>query len=166
MANENEQIEWIEDEDDNAFRQGLFQTDDRQEVIVPVPEWKRKVLIKRLTGTARSEFIALQTELLKKYEGTTHPEYLKQTWFELVRRGCLNPKTRNHIFKPGDRDTWMSEHDGGVIERLGKVVQIFSQLDGTIANEAKKNLGLIPNTSTTFNSQNNSDKVTGKSQTS
>lgn len=158
-------IEWIEDEDDNSYRQGIFQTDDRQETIVPVPEWRRKVLVKRLTGTVRAEFIAFQTALGSKMS-LDNPEYLKRTWFELARLGCFNPKTRNPIFKLGDRDTWMGEHDGGVIEMLGTAVQIFSQLDGSISELAKKNLMPTQSTTTTTNSQNGSEKTTGESQTS
>jgi hypothetical protein len=158
-------IEWIEDEDDNAFRQGIFQTDDRKEKLVPVPEWKRKVLIKRLTGTARAEFIAFQTSLSKQMP-MDNPEYSKRTWFELARLGCMNPTTKKPIFKPADRDTFMNEHDGGVIEMLGTAVQIFSQLDGSVSQQAKKNLGLTPNTTPTTSLPNDSQETTGESQIS
>jgi hypothetical protein len=160
-----QEIEWIEDEDDNAFRQGIFQTDDRQEVVIPVPEWKRKVLIKRLTGTARSEFMAFQSALSKQFP-MDNPEFFKRTWFELARIGCFNPATKKPIFKPGDRDTFMNEHDGGVIEMLGTTVQNFSQLDGSVSRQAKKNLGITKSTTTTTNSQSGSEETTGESQNS
>lgn len=162
MTDVNEQeIEWIEGEDDNAFRQGIFQTDDRQEVIVPVPEWRRKVLVKRLTGTVRSEFFAFQATLSKQIP-MDNPEFFKRTWFELARIGCFNPTTKKPIFKPADRDTFMNEHDGGVIEILGTTVQNFSQLDGSVSKQAKKNLGLIPNTTDTISSPNDSQETTGE----
>jgi hypothetical protein len=131
-------IEWIEGEDDNAFRQGIFQTDDRKEKLVPVPEWRRKVLVKRLTGTVRSQYFAFQIQLAQTVKEDSE-EFFKRTWFELARLGCMNPTTKKSIFKPGDRDTFMNDHDGGIIEMLGKTVQIFSQLDGSVTEAAKKN---------------------------
>jgi hypothetical protein len=146
-------IEWIETENEEQFRQQIFATDDRQEVLVPVPEWKRKVLIKRLSGRARSEFIAFQIALEQSCKND-RSEYFRRLWFELARLGCVHPKTKKPIFKILDRDTWTDEHDGAVIETLGRTVQTFSQLDGSVAEQAKKNLASIQNTTTTTNSLN------------
>jgi hypothetical protein len=147
--------EWIEDEDENEFRSRIFQLDDRTEVLVPVPEWKRKVLVKRLSGTARAEYFTFQLKLEEECQGT--PEYWKRMWFELARLGCLHPKTKRPIFKMADRGTWMDEHDGGVIEMLGRTVQVFSQLDGSLAAIAKKNLEPTQSSIDTTRSQNSLD---------
>jgi hypothetical protein len=152
------EIEWIETENEDEFRSQIFQMDDREELLVPVPEWKRKILLKRLTGTVRAEFISFRANLTEHYGGK--PEFWKQLWFELVRVGCVHPKTRRPVFKLADRDTFLGEHDGGVIQMLGETVAIFSQLDGSVIEQAKKNLQPIQSSTTTTPLQNDSNAST------
>jgi hypothetical protein len=148
------EIEWIETENEEEFRDQIFKMDDRDELLVPVPEWRRKVLVKRLTGTARAEFIIFQINLDKEFTGK--PTYWQRLWFETVRLACVHPKTKRPIFRVGDRGTWMDEHDGGVMDMLAQTVLHFSQLDGSAGLQAKKNLLSIGSSTATTNSQNDS----------
>lgn len=152
-------MDFIETDDENALRAHIFQHDDREELLVNVPEWNTQVLIKELTGTARNEYIAF-TVALDQFKGT--PEYGRRLWFETCRLGCMHPKTKKPIFKFADRDELMNQHNGQVIEVLGRTVQAFSKLDGTVGDQAKKNLVGIPNSTTTTASQNTSEETTGE----
>jgi hypothetical protein len=155
-----EEQQWIETDDENALRAHIFQKDDRAELLIEVPEWDTKILIKALTGTARSEFLAFQSALSRNYKDTG--EYWKRVFFEMARLGCVHPKTKRPIFKMADQDTLMNEHNGEVIETLGKTVQAFCSLDGTTGERARKNLLGIQSTTTTTDSQNNSAETTGE----
>jgi hypothetical protein len=152
------EIEWIETENEEEFRSQIFQMDDRKELLVPVPEWRRKVLVKRLTGTARAEYIMFQINLDEEYGGK--PTYWQRLWFETVRLACVHPRTKRPIFKPADRDTWMGEHDGGVMEMLSQTILFFSQLDGSAGARAKKNLQPIQSSTTTTPLQSDSGMST------
>lgn len=145
--------QWVETEDENALRAHIFETDDRKELIVPVPEWGTKILIKQVTGKARSEVVTFQTDLVEKHGKS--PDYYKRLWFELARVGCMHPTTKRPLFKTTDRDTLCDNKNGAIIQMLGETVQGFSNLDGTASMRAKKNLGLIQSSSTTTESQSN-----------
>lgn len=141
--------QWLDTADENAARLHIFQKQDRQELLVPVPEWDMQILIRALSGTARSNFIAFQLVLEQMHKGTG--EYWKRLWFELALQGCMHPKTKKPIFRAADRDTLMDEHNGLVIEMLGKTVQMFSQIDASSSDRARKNLQSIQNSTATIN---------------
>lgn len=151
--------DYIETDDENALRAHILQKDDREELLVEVPEWNTHVLIKALSGAARNEYIAF-TVALNQHKGTA--EYGRRLWFETCRLGCMHPKTKKPIFKFADRDELMNEHNGQVIETLGRTVQDFSKLDGSVIEQARKNLLGIQNSTTITNSSNGSDETTGE----
>jgi len=133
---------WIETRDENELRLHIFQAQDRRELLVEVPEWQTKVLIKALSGTLRSEFLAFRDSLQQHYSGK--PEYWSRLWFEIARLGCVHPKTKQPIFKVEDCATFNNEHDGAIIEMLGRTTQILSHLDASASERAKKNIESIP----------------------
>jgi hypothetical protein len=156
----NEYDDYIEDDDENALRAHIFQSDDREELLIPVPEWKRKILIKALTGTARCDYLAFQMALEKEHKDSG--EYFKRLWFEAARLGCVHPKTKQPVFKLPDRDTLMNEKNGAALQTIGRTVQIFSKLDGSVGEQVRKNLLGIQSSTTTTQSQSDSAATTGE----
>lgn len=137
--------EWEEDEDENALRDYLFSPacDDRPEIVVPVPEWRRRVLIKALTGTEREAFYKWQQAQTKDDEKYT----MRLRWY-LVSNYVLHPRTRKPFLKAADMQPFNNQKNGAVLEILSITVQQLSRLDGTTFDEAKKNLDLANSTGT------------------
>lgn len=151
-----EQIEWIETNDEKELITHIFQMDDRPEVLVKVPEWKTEILVKALTGTARAEFYAHQEVLVEKYKDD-QTEYYRQIWFELMKGGCVHPKTKRPIFHFGHRTELLDKKNGAVLQMLGQTVQTLSKLDNSIKEQVKKNLEPIQNTTAIMSLQNASN---------
>lgn len=154
-VNDAEQQELIETENENATRALIFQSQDCQEVLVPVPEWKTSVLVRALTGKRRSEYFAFNSQLRKDYADT--PDFYERLFFEQARLGCVHPKTKQPIFQPADRDELMGHHNGAIIEMLASIVREISLLNGEVSELAKKKLQSILKHSSTTNSANGSD---------
>lgn len=150
-----EALEWIETSDENALRSHIFQQDDRPELLVEVPEWRTRVLIKALSGKARSEFLAFQVALQREHADTPH--YFKRLWFEMILHACVHPITKKPIFKVADRDTFMDDKNGSVLQMLGETIQAFCNFDSSVSVRAKKNLASTLNTTATSNSPNGSE---------
>lgn len=129
------------------MRAALFASgfDDRPEVLVPVPEWNRQVLIRAISGTQRAAFITWQRDQDSKND----PSYNKRLSFYIVSNFCLHPKSRKPFLKPADQQAFMDERNGAVIETLSYTVIEFCHLDGSTTEQAKKNLGMGKPTATT-----------------
>jgi hypothetical protein len=153
-STENDTPELVETENEVATRALIFQSQDCKEVLVPVPEWGTSVLIRALTGTRRSEFLAFNSALLKEHRDT--PEFYKRIMFEQIRLGCVHPRTKKPIFTFADRDTLMGEHNGAVIQVLAAMVREISDLTTDTAEQAKKKLQSIRSGSITTNLLNGS----------
>jgi hypothetical protein len=138
--------DFIETNNEQELRSLIFNTDDREEMLVEVPQWKTKILLKAATGTKRAELIAL-------VDRPQNADYYKDLYFELVLAGCVHPTTKRPIFKPADRDTLMSQKNGAVLQLLAEMIQQLSHIDGTVSNLAKKNLQNTENSTATTNWQ-------------
>ena len=111
----------------------------RKEILLPVPEWGMEVLLCSLTGTERAEYFAYNNATLEQYKAGTS-EFFKRIWFEQVRLGCVHPVTRERILQPADRDEFMDDDDGAVIETLASIVRDISGLAVSSIEDAKKKL--------------------------
>lgn len=133
-----EEIEWVETDNERQMRELIFRTDDRPEVIVPVPEWKLKILIRSMSGTERSQFLFYQANLSDKSQ-----DYIKKLYFRIVLLCCYHPKTHKPIFQPTDQDSFMDEKNGAIIEMLAMIGQQLSHLDNSTREAARKNYANI-----------------------
>jgi len=146
----NEIIEFTSEVEARAH---LFQRKNkRKEIVVPVPEWNMKVLLCAFSGTCRSEYYAFNADVTEHHKGTG--EFAKRLWFEQVRLGCFHSGTHKPIFQAADRDMFMDDEDGAVIERLAAMVREISDLNSDVTAEAKKKLQAIQNSTAIISSQN------------
>lgn len=144
--------EFIETENELDLRALIFGTEDREEFLVEVPEWKTKVLLKPLSGIERAEYLTMLDGLREQFSQSE--EFYKRLFFETLRLGCLHPKTKKRIFKPADREELLKTRNGGTIETLVMMIQKISNLDGSVRENAKKNLEKIQSFTDTTRSQN------------
>lgn len=130
----------------------LSRQSKRKEKVVHIPEWDMDVLLIALSGVDRGDYFAFVADVSKQYSGTG--EFFKRVWFEQVRLACHDPESRERIFQPADRDTFMSDEDGALIETLAATVRELSSINADVVEEAKKKLLGLPSGSVITNSEN------------
>lgn len=128
-----EEEEWLEFDDDMAFVRHISEQKPAEE-IVPISEWKMKVLCRALSAKDR---IAVNIAAYDKDAGNT--DY-RRAIFEVLLYGCFNPKTGHKAFRESHRAmlTGKPEH-GAAVERLFMVILRLSKLLPSTAEQARKN---------------------------
>jgi len=116
----------------------LSRKNKQKEKIVHIPEWDMDVLLIGFSGVDRGNYFAFVTEVSKEHSGTG--EFFKRVWFEQIRLACHDPESRERIFQPADRDMFMGEEDGALLETLSAAVRELSGLGTDAVDEAKKKL--------------------------
>ncbi|GHO99553.1 hypothetical protein KSF_096010 [Reticulibacter mediterranei] len=136
----------------------LSRAKKQKEKIVHIPEWDMDVLLIGLSGTVRGDYFAFVADVTEKHSGTG--EFFKRVWFEQVRLGCHDPESREPIFQPADRDMFMSDEDGALIETLSAMVRELSGINLDVLEEAKKKLHSHESDTAITNSENGTTQET------
>jgi hypothetical protein len=139
----------------------LSRKNKQKEKVLNIPEWGMDVLLIGLSGTVRGDYFAFVADVSKQYSGTG--EFFKRVWFEQVRLGCHDPESRERIFQPADRDMYMDDEDGALIETLAAAVRELSGINLDALAEAKKKLLGLPNDTAITNSENSTTQETSTS---
>jgi hypothetical protein len=115
-----------------AMRAHIFNTPDRREELVEVPEWGVTVLVKGLTAKVRNQIV----QAAQRPDGST--DIVKITP-DLVIYSVYNPADPDTlVFSPADRDA-LNEKNGGALERLALVATRLSAMDGASREDLRKN---------------------------
>jgi len=125
--------EWLEFSDDMAFIRHITEQKPAEE-IVPVPEWKMKVLCRALSAEDR---VAVN---MAGYDAETKTTDLRKALFEVVLHGCFNPANGHRAFRESHRAmlTKKPEH-GAAVERLFMVILRLSKMLPGVTEQARKN---------------------------
>lgn len=107
--------EWLEFDDDNAL---LKYINDQKpaEQIVPIPEWKIKILCRELDPKSRIKIQLMAWDAETKLTDFRKPEVFVQ----IVLTGCYNPRTGRHFFTDSQRKSLTNE------EKYGRVVELLA----------------------------------------
>ena len=150
IASPNGTIDWLDPEDELAMRQLIFQAQDIKEEIIPVREWRLKVLVRGMTGIQRAQYLAIARDQAGAMD-------FKRMYFDLVQMCCLHPKTRKPIFKVADRQEVLFQKNGAILDMLASAVIRLSQLDMGSQDIQQKNSEAIQSSTATTNLPNGSD---------
>lgn len=145
--NGSEPIEWLDPEDEIAMRQLIFQAQDRAEELVEIPAWRLRVLIRAMSGTQRALY-----EANPRDPETGRFRNLKQVYFNVVQMCAVHPRTKKEVFKFGDQDTFMNEHDGAIIDMLAALALRLSKMLPAQTENVRKNSETTPTSTTTTDS--------------
>lgn len=135
----------------------LSRKNKQKEKVVNIPEWDMDVLLIGLSGVDRGDYFAFVAEVSAQHSGTG--EFFKRVWFEQVRLGCHDPESRERIFQPADRDMFMSDEDGALIEVLAAAVRELSGINLDAVEEAKKKLLSHGNDTAITNSEKDTEQA-------
>lgn len=133
--------------DENQLRSAIFEKQDRAEEVVEVEEWDVEVLLRAFSARQRATYLAMRQD-------NTNAEFYQRTYWDTVQQCCCHPITRKQIFKAADRDSFMDEKDGAVVERLAMLILKLSKITNNDASQAKKNSESSENSTVTIDSQN------------
>lgn len=115
--------EWLEFDDDSALLKHILELTEPEE-LVPIPEWKTKILCRALDPKAR-----IQLEKISYIKGVG-TDYRPHFDF-IVMEGCFNPKTGRKFFTDASRVKVMSKRDGGLpVVRLALTILRLSEANG------------------------------------
>lgn len=139
--------DWPEYDDELAMRAAIFEHKDLEEVLVPVPAWRTKILVRALSGAQRAQWIAAKTVR----PGESSADQMARSSFEIVQMSCLHPRTHKPIFHVNDQTDALKKN-GAVIDMLAAIALKLSKLDAESMVAARKNLEAVLNSTATINS--------------
>lgn len=116
----------------SKLREKILNAKDIKEEKVLVPEWEAEILIKGLTGAARSKILA---DCIDQRTGAMD---IEKFYPELIIATAFDPDTGEKVFEPADRDT-INTKNGGVLEKVAQVAAKLSGLDQNAIGDALKN---------------------------
>jgi len=122
--------EWLEFDDDLAFLNHISSQKPAEEV-VPIVEWKTKVLCKALGADSRIEI-----EMIAYDKELKNTDY-RRAFYEVIAAGCFNPKTGKKAFTKSHRTVIM--RDGGPATRLFLAVLRLSNMLSFSVEQTRKN---------------------------
>ena len=153
--NGSEPIEWLDPEDETAMRQFIFQAQDRPQELVEIPAWRLRILVRGMSGTQRAQY-----EANPRDPETGRFSDLRHVYFGVVQMCCVHPRTKKQIFKYADRDTFMDEKDGAIIDMLAARALRLSGLLPAQTERIRKNSETTPTSTATTDSQSDSATTT------
>lgn len=113
------------------LRSQILNADDIKEEIVEVEEWGCKILVKGLTGKARSEILNEAISQDGSFDFT-------KVYPDLVIGTSYDPETEERIFQKEDRDM-LNEKSGAALEKIAEIAVKLSGLKEAAQEKAVKN---------------------------
>lgn len=126
----------------------IKEIDDRAIEPVEVPEWKRVICIRSLSGAERDEFELAMLDQKRDKRGRVQSQEvnLRNLRAKLIVRTAVtgtDPETARPLFKPEDA-TWLGTKNGQALQRLYTVAQRLSGLSSEEVEELTEELGKGP----------------------
>lgn len=119
-------------EDNDALLQHLL-SQEPDEKLVDVPEWKTQILCRALNAEDR-----IKVEMAA-YDDTDKSTDYRRCFYLIVSKGCYNPANGTPFFKPEHEEIFMKKKDGGPIGRLALAVLRLSRMLASGREDVKKN---------------------------
>lgn len=106
----------------------ILNVDDLKREVVPVPEWKGKVMVRGATALERDDYDNDLFVTDTKGEKTVTTPNLANAKARLVVKCIIDPKTGQRLF-PDTKAGELGRKSAGVINRLFQKIQTLSGLD-------------------------------------
>lgn len=128
-----DEVAWLEFDDDLAFINQINAQQPAEE-LVPIPEWKMKILCRALSAEDR---IKIQKAA---YDSETKTTDYRRAIYEVIMAGCFNPKSGHKAFRETHRNMIMRDpRNGTAAERLFVAILRISGMLPSTAEQARKN---------------------------